>query len=78
MESTSIVEPTTVPEPDRCRWCGRREDEPMHVVSRHLTSTGLIVYARCRCGLLRVWQIPLSAGAAALLAHAAHPAEPHR
>jgi hypothetical protein len=61
-------------EADRCPWCGRREDEPAQVISRHMTSTGLITYARCRCGLLHVWHSRAPADRAAVLAQAARPA----
>jgi hypothetical protein len=74
MDATSPLKPKAVTEPDRCRWCGRREDESLQVVSRHLTSTGLTIYARCLCGLLHMWHSPLPIGRAAVSAHAAQPA----
>jgi hypothetical protein len=40
----------------RCSRCGWPESEPFEVVSRHCTSEGVIVYARCACGRLQVWR----------------------
>ncbi len=32
--------------------------EALNVVSRHRTSTGTVVYARCECGRLSMWFEP--------------------
>lgn len=40
---------------DRCPLCQLRMSEAMTVVSRHRTSTGTVVYARCDCGRLSMW-----------------------
>ncbi|WP_219419431.1 hypothetical protein [Pseudonocardia nigra] len=45
-----MEDPTTM----RCRHCGWPEQEPYEVVSRHVTSQGVIVYSRCACGRLQV------------------------
>lgn len=38
-----------------CERCGWPVDQPIEIVSRHPTTAGLVIYARCVCGLLRVW-----------------------
>ncbi|MFC4335883.1 hypothetical protein [Salininema proteolyticum] len=43
----------------RCPICELRMSEAMTVVSRHRTSTGTVVYARCECGRLSMWMEPL-------------------
>ncbi|WP_035696613.1 hypothetical protein [Glycomyces tenuis] len=43
---------------DRCPLCELRMSEAMTVVSRHRTSTGTVVYARCECGRLSMWFEP--------------------
>lgn len=43
---------------DRCPLCELRMSEAMTVVSRHRTSTGTVVYARCECGRLSMWIEP--------------------
>jgi hypothetical protein len=45
--------------PDRrlCGECGWPVDQPAEVISRHLTSEGLVVYTRCVCGRLQVSRI---------------------
>lgn len=40
---------------DRCPLCDLRMSEVLTVVSRHRTSTGTVVYARCECGRLSMW-----------------------
>lgn len=37
-----------------CGRCGWPESEPYEIVSRHYTSSGVIEYTRCACGLLQV------------------------
>lgn len=37
----------------RCPECGWDTRQPFEVVSRHLTSEGLLVWTRCACGTLR-------------------------
>ncbi|WP_035737895.1 hypothetical protein [Glycomyces arizonensis] len=43
---------------DRCPLCELRMSEALSVVSRHRTSTGTVVYARCECGRLSMWLEP--------------------
>jgi hypothetical protein len=38
----------------RCPRCGWPDAEPYEIVSRHVTSEGLITWSRCACGRLRV------------------------
>ncbi|HEY7486710.1 MAG TPA: hypothetical protein VH912_19775 [Streptosporangiaceae bacterium] len=52
----------------KCRRCGWPEDQPYETVSRHLTSTGVIVYTRCVCGLLQVRSYPHTGRRAGLIA----------
>lgn len=40
---------------DHCPLCDLRMSEALTVVSRHRTSTGTVVYARCACGRLSMW-----------------------
>lgn len=54
-----------------CPRCGWPETDVYEVVSRHRTSTGVILYTRCVCGLLQVRRVassrparPLARGAA--------------
>lgn len=37
-----------------CPYCGRPDAEPFRVLSRHRTSTGQTVWARCTCGSLQM------------------------
>jgi hypothetical protein len=37
-----------------CPYCGRPDAEPFQVLSRHRTSTGQTVWARCTCGSLHM------------------------
>jgi hypothetical protein len=39
---------------DFCPRCGWPTAEPFEVVSRHVTSEGMIVWSRCACGRLQV------------------------
>jgi hypothetical protein len=55
----------------RCRRCGWPESEPYETVSRHLTSTGMIVYTRCACGLLQVRSYPIAGRRPGLIARGA-------
>ncbi|MFI2026682.1 hypothetical protein [Streptomyces buecherae] len=41
--------------------------EPVRVVSRHRTTEGVVVYARCVCGRLRVWVEPRGGAARRLV-----------
>jgi hypothetical protein len=43
---------------DRCALCELRMSEALRVVSRHRTSSGTVVYARCECGRLSMWLEP--------------------
>jgi hypothetical protein len=45
-----------------CPVCGWPDDVPYQVISRHLTSTGVVVYTRCACGALQVRRHTLSGG----------------
>ncbi|MFC4565353.1 hypothetical protein ACFO4E_26150 [Nocardiopsis mangrovi] len=36
-----------------CPGCGWPDSEVFEVVSRHMVSTGMMVYTRCPCGRLR-------------------------
>lgn len=38
---------------DTCWNCGWPLAQPYEIVSRHLTSEGILVYTRCACGVLR-------------------------
>lgn len=40
---------------DHCPLCELGMSAAMTVVSRHRTSTGTVVYARCECGRLSMW-----------------------
>lgn len=46
---------TAKPFEDHCPLCELRMSEALNVVSRHRTSAGTIVYARCECGRLSMW-----------------------
>lgn len=37
-----------------CPVCAWPESEPYEVLSRHVTSDGLVTYSRCACGEVRV------------------------
>lgn len=50
-----------------CPHCGWPLAEPAAVVSRHPTTEGTVVYARCACGRLRVWLAPASGARPRLL-----------
>jgi hypothetical protein len=41
-----------------CPVCAWPESEPYEVISRHLTSEGLVTYSRCACGEVRVGLLP--------------------
>ncbi len=43
-----------------CPLCELAMSEAMTVVSRHRTSTGMVVYARCDCGRLSMWSEPFA------------------
>ncbi len=51
----------------RCADCGWPLAEPVRVVSRHRTKEGVVVYARCVCGRLRVWVEPRGGAARRLV-----------
>jgi hypothetical protein len=40
---------------DHCPLCDLGMSEALTIVSRHRTSTGTVVYARCDCGRLTMW-----------------------
>ncbi|MGH8792713.1 MAG: hypothetical protein ACRDXX_08715 [Stackebrandtia sp.] len=42
-------------DPDHCPLCALRMTEVLEMVSRHRTTRGVVVYARCACGRLSVW-----------------------
>ena len=54
--------PEVAANPTRCPHCGWPDAEPYAVVSRHVTSTGVVVYTRCACGRLGVRQYGGGAG----------------
>jgi hypothetical protein len=39
---------------DECPRCGWPQSETYEVLSRHLTSTGVLTYTRCACGAIRL------------------------
>ncbi|MQA88079.1 MAG: hypothetical protein GEV03_26540 [Streptosporangiales bacterium] len=47
---------------DNCQHCGWPLEQPYEIVSRHLTSEGILVYTRCACGTLQArllgWRHP--------------------
>ncbi|WP_157036251.1 hypothetical protein [Streptomonospora alba] len=45
-----------------CPDCGWPESEIYQVVSRHLTSTGMVLYTRCACGRLQVRALNVPGG----------------
>lgn len=56
---------------DTCPGCGWPVAEGYDIVSRHRTSEGLVVWARCVCGALQMWRY--RTGAAELVAHGGGP-----
>lgn len=44
--------------PDNCPICALGMSQTLRIVSRHRTSTGTVVYARCQCGRLSMWTEP--------------------
>ncbi|MCD0447276.1 hypothetical protein LO763_27040 [Glycomyces sp. A-F 0318] len=56
---------------DPCPLCELRMSEVLNVVSRHRTSTGTVVYARCECGRLSMWFEPAGAARGPARLHAA-------
>ena len=44
-----------------CPSCAWPESEPYEVISRHLTSDGVVTYSRCACGEVRVSLLPYGA-----------------
>jgi hypothetical protein len=51
---TTTAKPSETP----CPLCELGMSETLSVVSRHRTSTGTVVYARCECGRLSMWLEP--------------------
>lgn len=47
----------------RCPNCGWPQREPYEIVSRHRTSSGVVVYTRCMCGALQVRLVAQNQGA---------------
>jgi len=47
--------------PAVCPVCAWPLDEPYEVVSRHVTSEGVVTYSRCACGEMRVGLRPYGA-----------------
>ncbi|GAA4071346.1 hypothetical protein GCM10022214_28900 [Actinomadura miaoliensis] len=47
---------------DECPRCGWPESEIYQVLSRHLTSEGVVAYTRCACGEVQVRVQPYAAG----------------
>jgi hypothetical protein len=52
----------------KCPQCGWPESVPYETVSRHLTSTGMIVYTRCVCGRLQVRSYQIAGRRSGLIA----------
>ncbi|TYB37985.1 hypothetical protein [Actinomadura chibensis] len=48
---------------DECPRCGWPESEVYDVLSRHLTSEGVVTYTRCACGEVQVRVQPFAPGA---------------
>jgi hypothetical protein len=51
----------SVERPTACPVCAWPLDEPYEVVSRHVTSEGIVTYSRCACGEMRVGLRPYGA-----------------
>lgn len=49
---------------ENCPICELGMSSALTVVSRHRTSTGAVVYARCQCGRLSMWTEAAAAVAA--------------
>ncbi|MEW2353888.1 hypothetical protein [Spirillospora sp. NPDC029432] len=47
---------------DECPRCGWPQSEIYQVLSRHLTSTGVVTYTRCACGAVQMRLQPYDAG----------------
>lgn len=47
---------------NECRHCGWPQSEVYEVLSRHLTSEGLVTYTRCVCGVVQMRVHPYEAG----------------
>ncbi|MFG2000720.1 hypothetical protein ACGFNU_16405 [Spirillospora sp. NPDC048911] len=47
---------------DDCPRCGWPEDETYEVLSRHLTSDGVVSYTRCACGEVQMRFQPYDLG----------------
>ncbi|MWK38831.1 hypothetical protein GEV43_35600 [Actinomadura sp. J1-007] len=60
-----------------CPGCGWPQAEVYEVLSRHLTSEGVVTYTRCACGEMQVRVQPY--GPAAVVAAGPHPSprSPH-
>ena len=61
-----------------CPHCGWPRSEVYEVLSRHLTSEGVVSYTRCACGELEVRVQPFAPGAVVGTAGTADPPEPGR
>jgi hypothetical protein len=47
---------------NQCPSCGWPQSEVYQVLSRHLTSEGLVTYTRCVCGAVQMRVQPYEAG----------------
>ena len=47
---------------DECPRCGWPRSEIYKVLSRHLTSEGVVIYTRCACGEVQVRVRPFGGG----------------
>jgi hypothetical protein len=50
----ALADPARGRQPDACPGCGWPVAERCDIVSRHRTSEGLVVWARCICGALQM------------------------
>ena len=48
---------------DECPRCGWPQSDVYEVLSRHLTSEGVVTYTRCACGMVQMRFQPFDPGA---------------
>lgn len=61
-----------IPNENHCPLCELGLSETLTVVSRHRTTTGTVVYARCECGRLSMWHEATAAAPPRLRTMARH------
>ncbi|QXJ20350.1 hypothetical protein AGRA3207_001044 [Actinomadura graeca] len=54
---------------EECPRCGWPQTEVYEVLSRHLTSEGVVSYTRCACGEMQVRVQPYTPGAVVTAGH---------